>query len=172
MSVSQHSIGIASPDPVFAESGVAWSFCGSFAHKLRAKCAQFTALKIVRSFVFKDFLASFPRFSYFLAVRRISLCWAISNRGHSPIGVCAKTCDLPQRSEFIFNARISTLNGVRWGVRFGSFRECLPLFSITYWLRSYYFLFVSVVCSPAGPGHSALWNGASRLRHLPTTMCP
>jgi hypothetical protein len=61
--VLQHRAGVASPALVSAKPGVVCSLWGLIAAKLRAKGAKSAALKKVMSFVFKHFLASFPRFS-------------------------------------------------------------------------------------------------------------
>jgi len=77
---------------------------------LRAKCAEFAALKKVMSLVFKHLFSSFPRFSYFLAVRRISLSQAIPDRPRWTFAARVKTYKLLQSSNSAFNASISTLN--------------------------------------------------------------
>ena len=83
---------------------------GLIAVDLHAKGTKLAALKKVTSFVFKHFLASFPRFSCFLAVRWIALSRAILDRSRSPTDARAKTCKLLQSSNSAFNPSISTLN--------------------------------------------------------------
>jgi len=136
---------------------------------LRAKCAQFAALKRVISFVFKYFLASFPRFLYILAPFRYSHLTDKFEPWRIPQSLTqARTRGVQESSICVFNARISR----SMAVRFEFVSKCDHLFSITYWLRSYYFCIYSKLLLPHATGPSRLPTRPARYRPQPTTMCP
>ena len=121
------------------------------------------------SFVFNYFLASFPRFLYFLAIFRISASEPISNSAAFPRS--RPSSERERRQE----ARILNLLRAFWtqfGFAFSFVLTCLSLFSMTYWLRSYYFLFFPIPFSPARRNHSRHPLRLVAHRPLPTTMCP
>jgi len=122
---------------------------------LRTKHAIFATFKNVMSFVFKYSLASFPRFSYSLALLWIPPTGPFRPRSSFPLEASAKTCKVLENSNSTRNARISALNCGSFGLRFSSFCTCLPVFSITYWLRSYYFCCLQTELFPARPDEPA-----------------
>jgi len=146
--------------------------------ELRAKRAQFAAFEKVMSFVFKHFLASFPRFSYLLVLLPVSLTRAASNpAAFPPLLSRAKPGAMLEDSNSAYNARITHSIAVRLSFVLGSFFKCLSLFSTTYWLRSFYFLFVPIRGFPKGQGFPAIrraWSErGTRLRqcvHKMTTI--
>ena len=80
------------------------------------------------TFVFNNFLASFPLFLYFFAYLRV----ANSGSPHS---------NLPQERKRSAGVKSAVLGSLlaKWIHHWFSLMKQLPLFSITYWLRSYCF---------------------------------
>jgi hypothetical protein len=64
----------------------------------------------------------------------------------------AGTCAVSKSSIVGFKARIERSSSVRFGLFLASFTVCLSLFSMTYWLRSYHFLFTFSSLFPRAPG--------------------
>jgi hypothetical protein len=129
---------------------------------MRAKAAEFATLKKVKSFVFSYFLASFPLYLYFLAILRVSPRGSISV-------LDAFRCDLPAaRTPVALEGSLlgSDMHAggsklVRFGFVLASFFDGLPVFSITYWLRSLFFCVLESLFLP--------WSaGLARLSFLPT----
>jgi len=121
-----------------------------FEMRLLSICAQkFATLTKVKSFVFKYSLASFPRFSYSLAVLWIPPTGRFRPPSSFPFEASAKTGEALENSNSTRNARISALNCGSFRVRFSWFRTCVPVFSTTYWLRSYFFCCLQTQLPPA-----------------------
>jgi hypothetical protein len=85
-------------------------FGGEIAVILRTKHARFAYFKKVICFVFNDFLASFPRFSYFPAALRIPPTGRFRLPTPLPFEGSAETCDVLESSNSVRSARISALN--------------------------------------------------------------
>jgi len=138
-----------------------------------AKHARFATFKKVMCFVFNHFLASFPRFLYFLARLRISAGRAMSNPCRiPPLRIAAGTCAAPKSSNCAVKAYIERSICDRFRFLFSFVPEYLSLFSITYWLRSYYFLSISSFQVSRTPGHSRQSSRLADDQRLSAAMCP
>jgi len=121
---------------------------------MHAKRTNFAHLEKVISFVFKYFLALFPRFLYFLATRWIPPPGRSRPRPSFPFEAPTKTDEVSESSSLMRELRVSALNRTSFWVRF-SFVFDVASFVFNKILASVvFFLFLLIPAHHGSPGPS------------------